>query len=101
MKEKFHAESSLFASIERKVGLLPHCKVFSSRIFVEKFHSKLETSFDTKSEKKLLNIPSPTFLFFSFFYISHKTRCLLLKTSSDESWQKLNEMEAHNEIRKY
>lgn len=38
---------------------------------------------------------------FLILLMSISTRCLLLKSSSEQSWKQLNEMEAHNEIRKY
>lgn len=46
------------------------------------------------------NRAGEVFQTFKKLFLLLATRCLMLKTSSEQSWIKLNEMEAHNEIRK-
>ena len=41
------------------------------------------------------------FSIYKIYLLSYSTRCLMLKTLSEQLWQKLNEMESHCEIRKF
>lgn len=72
---------------------LPSCGKFSPLWLLEIGDSIVNEVIQYQIQKQLF------FLSWFFTNLPPSTRCLILKTKSEQLWKKLNEMEAHNEIR--